>query len=60
METLRGDLGRYFCAWELYENGKDSIIETEWKFVISDENLIVRKCVKRIKYKINNLTGKIY
>lgn len=29
METLRGDLGRYFCVQELWDGWKDSIIGTE-------------------------------
>ena len=27
MDTLRGDLGRYFCAWELCRNEKNSIMD---------------------------------
>lgn len=33
MDTLRGDLGRYFCAWELCKNEKNSIIDTIRKSV---------------------------
>lgn len=32
MDTLKGDLGRYFCAWELWRNEKDSIIEADLEF----------------------------
>jgi len=29
METLRGDLGRYFCVRELWDGRKNSIIDAD-------------------------------
>lgn len=34
METLRGNIGRYFCARELYRNEKNSIIDVNLQQVI--------------------------